>query len=89
MCVVCGRSLLIFDFEIFLMDFLGFWSSQASNWSSENIKMTVLGAQMELWGRLQHNTVRESRYGSLGTEKTRFGELSGRPEKKFFFFTKL
>ena len=68
------------------MDFLGFWSSQASIWGSENIKMTVLGAQMELWGRLQHNTVRDSRYGPLGTEKTSFGELSGRSEKKFFFF---
>ena len=47
--------------------------------------MTVLKAQMELWGRLQHNTVRDSRYGPLGTDKTSFGELSGRSEKKFFF----
>ena len=42
---------------------------------------------MELWGRLQHNTVRDSRYGPLGTEKTSFGELSGRSEKKIVFFS--
>ena len=89
-CDFFSKIVIFSIFRSFLMDFLGFWSSQASIWGSENIKMTVLGAQMELWGRLQHNTVRESRYGPLGTEITNFwGTLRAPREKILFFFTKL
>ena len=51
--------------------------------------MLDLGAQMELWGPPQHNTVRECGYGPLETEKSSFGTTSESPDKKFFFFPRL